>query len=114
MKNSPHRMKHQQRKAIRSAQREETYHTDPKEISSEGAKKKNVTSAKKAKIAKGKAESKHKHHMTSPDDVTWETEPESIHQEGKKWIKTIQKQTLETASRLQKKLRKFNFLKRKK
>lgn len=39
-------------------------------------------------------------------DVTWKTKPESIHQEGKHWIKVIQKQILDSAKRLQKKLKK--------
>lgn len=112
MKNSPHRMKHEQKKAIRQAQKEE-YEFDEK-VMKEGAKKKAVTSKKTNKIVRGKAASKKKSHMTSPDEVTWKTEPESIHQEGVHWIKTIQKQTIDTAGRLRKKLQKLNFLKRKK
>ncbi|MBF5059759.1 hypothetical protein [Candidatus Neptunochlamydia vexilliferae] len=111
MKNSPHRMKHQQKKAIRAAQKEE-YETKEKKML-EKDQKKALTSPKTNKIAKGKASSKKKSHMTSPKDITWETEPESIHKEGKHWIQTIQKQTLDTASRLRKKLQKLNFLKRK-
>ncbi|MCB1106907.1 MAG: hypothetical protein KDK76_02295 [Chlamydiia bacterium] len=103
-------MKHQQKKAIRSAQKKE-YETEEKEMTEE-EKKKYVTSPKTNKIAKGKAKSTKKSHKTSPQDVTWETEPESIHQEGARWIKTIQKQTLNAAGRLQKKLQKF--LKKKK
>ena len=112
MKNSPHRMKHEQKKAIRKAQKDE-YETDEKVIK-EGAKKKAVTSKRTNKIAKGKASSKKKSHMTSPKDVTWETEPESIHKEGSHWIQTIQKQTTDTAGRIRKKLQKLNFLKKKK
>ena len=112
MKNSPHRLKHEQRKAIRSAQKEE-YETQAKEMKEEEVKK-HTTSPEKAKINRGKKDPEHKHHKTSPDDVTWETEPESIHKEGSSWIQTIQKQTLDTASRLQKKLQKLSFLKRKK
>lgn len=112
MKNSPHRMKHQQKKAIRQAQKEE-FETDEK-VMKPKAKKKAVTSKRTNKIAKGKAGSKKKSHMTSPEEVTWETEPESIHQEGAHWMKTIQKQTIDKARRLQKKLQKFNFLRKKK
>ncbi|QVL57365.1 MAG: hypothetical protein KFB93_08295 [Simkaniaceae bacterium] len=112
MKKSPHRMKHEQKKAIRQAQKEE-YKTDEKVIKEE-AKKKAVTSKRTNKIAKAKASSKKKSHKTSPDEVTWETEPESIHKEGAHWIKTIQKQTTDKAGRLRKKLQKLNFLKKKK
>lgn len=112
MKNSPHRMKHEQRKAIREAQKEE-YQTEDKEMKEED-KEKFVTSSKTNKIAKGKAASKKKSHMTSPDDVTWETEPEHIHQEGERWSETVQKQTLDTAGRLRKKLQKFKLFRKKK
>jgi len=112
MKNSPHRMKHEKRKAIREAQKE-GYQTEKKEMP-DSEKKHYVTSPKRQKIAQAKASSKKNSHMTSPDDVTWETEPESIHPEGDHWMKTIQKQTLDTAGRLQKKLQKLNFLKKKK
>jgi len=112
MKNSPHRMKHEQRKAIRQAQKEE-YETEKKEMKEED-KKKFVTSSKTNKIAKSKATSKKKSHMTSPDDVTWETEPENIHKEGEHWMKTIQKKTLEATGRFHKKLNKIKFFKKKK
>lgn len=105
-------MKHEQKKAIRKAQKEE-YETDEK-VMKEGAKKKAITSKKTNKIAKGKTGSKKKSHKTSPEDVTWETEPESIHKEGSHWIQTIQKQTSDATGRLRKKLQKFNFLKKKK
>ncbi len=112
MKNSPHRMKHEQKKAIRKAQKTE-YESEEKVMQNKAIKKA-VTSKKTNKIAKGKAGSKRKSHKTSPDAVTWETEPESIHQEGKHWIQMIQKQALDSAGRLNKKLQKFNFLKKKK
>ncbi|MCB1084555.1 MAG: hypothetical protein KDK60_00460 [Chlamydiia bacterium] len=104
-------MKHEQKKAIRAAQKEE-FEKETSEIT-EKAKKKAVTSRKTNKAARGKARSKKKSHMTSPKEVTWETEPESIHKEGEHWVKTIQKQTLDAAGHLQKKLQKFNFLKKK-
>jgi len=112
MKNSPHRMKHEQKKAIREAQKQEA-ETDPSEIS-EKQKKTYLSSPENLKKSKAKISSKHKHHMSSPDEVSFHTEPESIHQEGKKWIKTIQKQTLDAASKLQKKFQKFSNSKRKK
>lgn len=112
MKNSPHRMKREQKKAIRKAQKEE-YETDEK-VMKKSAKKKAITSKKTHKVARGKASSKKKSHMTSPKDVTWETEPESIHKEGIHWIQTIQKQTTDAAGRIRKKLQKLNFLKKKK
>jgi len=105
MKNSPHRMKHEQKKAIREAQKKE-YETEEKKIKEE-EQKKHVTSSKTNKSARGKVGSKKKSHMTSPDDVTWKTEPENIHPKGEHWIKTVQKQTLNAANRLQKKLQKF-------
>ena len=88
----PQRAKREQKKAIRKAQKEETYATEESEIS----------------------EKQKKTYVTSPSEVDWETEPESIHKEGEHWIRTVQKQTLDAAGRLQKKLQKFNFLKRKK
>ncbi|MDN3509416.1 MAG: hypothetical protein P0S93_05345 [Candidatus Neptunochlamydia sp.] len=106
MKNSPHRMKHEQKKAIRKAQKEE--HETDGEVMQESAKKKAVTSKRANKIAKGKISSKKKSHMTS------ETETESTHKEGSHWIQTIQKQTTDTADRIWKKLQKLNFLKKKK
>lgn len=105
-------MKHQQKKAIRQAQKQEI-ETEEK-VMKPKAKKKAVTSKRTNKIAKGKANSRKKSHMTSPKEVTWETEPESIHQEGSHWIQTIQKQTINKARRLQKKLQKLNFLRKKK
>ena len=105
MKNSPHNIKHQQKKAIRSAQDEE-YQTEEKQIK-EKAIKRGATSEKTNKTTKGKIGSKKKSHKTTPGEVTWETEPDSIHREGGRWIQTIQKQTLDAAGRLQKKLRKF-------
>ena len=101
MKNSPHRMKHERSKAIRSAQKEE-YETDTKMIT-ENEKKKGITSEHTNKIVRGKGLSKKTSHMTSPSDVTWETEPEHIHQEGARWTASIQKKTLDMAGRLQKK-----------
>jgi|JI10StandDraft_1071094.scaffolds.fasta_scaffold130150_2 hypothetical protein len=112
MKNSPHRIKHEQKKAIRQAQKQEIV-TDEKAMTPQ-AKERAVTSKRTNKIAKGKANPKKKSHQTSPSEVTWETEPESIHQEGSHWIKTIQKQTINKARRLQKKLQKLNFLRKKK
>ena len=105
MKNSPHRRKHEQRKAVRQAQKE-TYETDEKRPS-EKQKKTYLSSPENVKKSKARASSKHKHHMTSPDDVTFETEPESIHKEGEHWIKTVQKQTIEHANRFQQKFQKF-------
>jgi hypothetical protein len=113
MKNSPHRLKHEQKKAIRQAQKEEVYESDLSRVS-EKDKKSYLASPRRVKIAEGKASSKHTHRMTSADEVNWETEPESIHIEGERWTKTVQKQTLDAAGRLQKKLQKWNFLKRKK
>ncbi len=107
MKNSPHRRKHEMKKAIRQAQKME-YETEPKEVS-EKTKKTYLSSPEKVKISKARASSKHKHHMTSPDEVTWETEPEHIHQEGKSWARKVQKRTLEHAQRVQKKLQKIRF-----
>ena len=104
MKKSPHHIKHKRSKAIREAQNTE-YQQEIKEMQDKD-KKKFLTSSKTNKIAIGKAASKKKSHMTSPSDVTWKTEPESIHQEGKCWIKVIQKQILNRAKRLQKKLKK--------
>ncbi|WP_420421184.1 hypothetical protein [Simkania sp.] len=109
----PNRVKREQKKAIRQAQKEETYETEESEIK-EKQKKTYMSSSRKVKISKAKTASKRKSHMTSPSEVDWETEPESIHQEGEHWVRTVQKQTLSAAGRLQKKLQKFNFLKRKK
>ena len=112
MKNSPHRIKHEQKKAIRQTQKKE-YKTDEK-VMKKSARKKAVTSKKTNKIARGKATSKKKSAMSSPKDVTWKTEPESIHQTGSHWIQTIQKKTIAATKRLRKKLQKLHFLKKKK
>jgi len=71
-----------------------------------------ITSPKTNKIARARVASKKKSHQTSPSDVTWETEPESIHQEGKHWIKNLRKQTLNAAKKLQKHLERYNRKKR--
>ena len=113
MKNSPHRLKHEQKKAIRKAQKEETYETEPSEIK-EKQKKTYLSSPRSVKISKARTSSKHKHHMTTPGEVDFETEPESIHKEGEHWLKTVKKQTLDAAGRLQKKMQKVNFLRNKK
>lgn len=105
MRNSPHRMKHEQKKAIRSAQKKE-YEIEESALKEEEVKK-HVTSKKTNKSARGKAASKKKSKKASPQDVTWETEPDNIHKEGEHWMKTIQKQTLDAGRRLQKKLQKF-------
>jgi hypothetical protein len=103
--NSPHRRKHTQKKAIREAQKQE-YETEASKIT-EKEKKKYVTSKKTNKVTRGKAQSNKKSHKTSPDDVTWQTEPDSAHREGTRWIETVQKQTLDVAAKLSKKLQKF-------
>lgn len=105
-------MKHEQKKAIRQAQKEE--YVSEKKVPTQETIKKATTSKKTNKVTKGKAASKKKSHMTSPSEVTWKTEPESIHQEGLHWLKTIQKQTINASGRLRKKLQKLNFLKKKK
>ena len=89
MKNSPHRMKHEQKKAIRKYQKQE-YETEETKISEE-EQKKHLTSSKTNKSARGKAGPKKKSHMATPKDVTWQTEPESIHREGKNRIERVQK-----------------------
>ena len=110
MKHSPHKLKHQKHKAIRKTQ-DTDYQTDAKEIK-DHSKKIYVTSAKKSKINRAKASSSHKHHKTSPKDVTWKTEPDSAHREGPHWVRVIQKQTKDAALRLRKRLQKINFFKR--
>ena len=104
MKNSPHRIKHEQRKAIREAQKE--VYQENEEVKKE-EKKNFVTSPKTNKVVQNKVKSKKTSHMTSPDDVTWETEPESLHKEGRYWMKIIQKKTLDSAKRIQKKFKLF-------
>jgi len=111
MRHSPHRMKHEQKKAVRQAQKQE-YMTDEKMIK-EKAKKRAVTSKRTNKIVREKALSRKKSAMSSPKDVTWKTEPESIHKEGRRWVETIQKQTLNAAKRLRKRFQKLNFLTKK-
>ncbi|MEM7175588.1 MAG: hypothetical protein AAF443_06660 [Chlamydiota bacterium] len=101
MKHSPHKLKHQKHKAIQKVQ-DTDYQTDTKEIQ-ESSKKIYLTSLKRSKIAHAKASSPHKHHKTSPSDVTWETEPDSAHREGTRWVRVIQKQTKDAALRLYRK-----------
>ena len=112
MKGSPHKIKHTRKKAIRSAQKK-TAETDSKQLKSKDIKKSTIT-AKRAKINRGKADPKHRHHKTSPKEVTWETEPESIHKKGARWLVGIQKKTLETSFLLKKRLNKIKFFKGKK
>lgn len=113
MKRSPHHLKHEQKKAIRKSQKEEVYQTDKKEMTAR-EKKKYLSSPHCVKISEAKLASKHKHHMTSPKEVDWQTEPKSTHPEGLRWMRTIQRQTLSMAVRLRKKLQKFPFFGRKK
>lgn len=104
MKRSPHKYKHRKHKEVVKAQFLD-YQQDAKGIdpSYHGY----VTSSKKAKINRGKADPQHKHHKTSPKDVTWETEPDSMHREGRHWVRVIGKQTKETARRIGKKMQRF-------
>ncbi|MGE0199237.1 MAG: hypothetical protein AB7N99_05770 [Simkaniaceae bacterium] len=112
MKKSPHRMKHEQRKAVRQAQKQE-YEQEEKVMQEEDIKK-NITSSHTNKIVKNKTASKKKSHKTTPGEVTWKTEPDSIHKEGEYWTKTLQKQTIDAAGRLKKKLQKFKLFRKKK
>ena len=105
MGNSPRRIKHQVQKAVKKAQTE-GYEKEKGEAD-EKLKKIYLASPEKVKKLKGKAASKHKHHQTTPGiEVTYQTEPNSIHLEGLSWPQTTQKQNLEGASRLQRKLEK--------
>jgi len=113
MKNSPHRLKHEQKKAIRQAQKEQAYEEEEKKPTKK-QKKTYTSSSRKVKIVEGKAESEHKSHYTGAKEVDLGVDGESVHQEGEHWIRTVQKQTLNAASRIQKKLQKLPFLKRKK
>jgi len=101
MKKSPHHIKHQCSKAVKKAQKEKVLQEDKKMKDSE--KKKFITSFRTNKIARGKVSPKKKSHMTSTDEVNWKTEPQSIHKEGEYWIKTLQKQILESARCVQRK-----------
>ena len=92
MKGSPHKMKHARKKAIRSAQKQEA-EKDLKQMKAKEIKK-STTSPQTAKINRGKVNPKHQHHKTSPKDVTWATEPESIHQKGARWLAEIQKKNI--------------------
>ena len=112
MKRSPHRLKHEQKKAIRQAQREAVDKKEPGELNKK-QKKTYLSSPRKVKISKAKVTSKHKHHMTSPNEVTFQTEPENIHQEGEYWIRKVQRKTLNATNHFQKKLQKLNFLRKK-
>ena len=112
MKKSPHRLKHEKAKAIREAQKQ-GYQQEEKVIKDK-EKKIHITSSKKAKINRSKANPSHKHHKTSPDEVTWETEPDSPHREGARWIETVKKQTMSATSHLRRKLEKKGLFKKKK
>lgn len=99
-------MKHERNKAVRESQKKDVLQEAKKMKDSE--KKKFITSFRMNKIARGKVSPRKKSHMTSPDEVTWKTEPQSIHKEGEHWVKTLQKQILESARYVQ---RKFTHLK---
>ena len=118
-KNSPHRHAHNKRKAIRDAQKE-PYETPPSTCSDK-TKKTYLSSKDSIRRTQAKLLSKRKHHLTTPKEVGFLTEPESIHQEGQHWTQTIQTQTLSRTQSLQHKLQKkreslkqFFTLKRKK
>ncbi len=103
MKNSDHHRKHLRKKAIREAQKL-TYETDPKQISESELHKQtcdpNTLLQKEHRITSSGKRSK----MANPKEVTWETEPESLHQEGKRWMETSKKQSLDKGYRLRDKM----------
>ena len=114
MKNSPHQLNHRKKKAIREAGKDEkAYEKEAGEISKK-QKKLYLASPHTLKISKAKARSKHKHHTSSFSEDEGKINPESLHQEGEHWMRAIQKKTLNTANRLQKKLQKLTLFGRKK
>lgn len=100
MKASPHKWKHQAHKAVRQAQKSE-YQQEEKLANPEEIKR-YYTSPKKAKIYRGKVDPAHKHHKTSPQEVNWQTEPDSVHKEGFYWVEVIRKKTKEGRVRFRK------------
>lgn len=103
MKKSPHKYKHMRKKAVRKAQSEEPIQ---KEISSPLFEFMKVwlSSPKSVKRNRGRARTTHRSKHTSPEEVTFQTEPEHIHFEGVKWIKNTQKKIVDATVRLSKKL----------
>ncbi len=63
-----------------------------------------LASSKTVKINRGKTNRKVSR-RASPQDVSYLTEPEHVHQEGRHWINVIQKQTIHFASKLTAKLK---------
>lgn len=107
MKQSPHAIKHKRKKTVRKAQtQEEMLHDEkkiPKEQLEDYKKRKFITSNDKLEEKKSHLKG-HKSKRTSPKEVTFETEPEHIHQEGEYWIKRTQRQIVENTSRFTKRL----------
>lgn len=106
MKNSYHRNRHQRKKSIKEAERA-GYAQEEKAGWNESEKARYFTSDKKLKIDKGKADPSKKHYQTSPKDTSWQTEPDSIHKEGKKWLSTTNKKMQSQAKRLKAKMDKY-------
>ena len=104
MKNSPHKHKHEKHKAVRKAQ--DLEYVSP-EKTFQPSKYTFFHSKKKRKIDAKKASSLKNHHKTSPRDVTWHTEPDDAHREGRHWLQVIKKQAKDGAEKLRQKLQKI-------
>ena len=85
MKQSPTRLKKATRKAVRKAQSEEPIRRDAKRPTA-AQKKRTLSTRAQVKKKVGRATSTSKSKRTSPKEVRHQTEPESIHIEGLKWL----------------------------
>ncbi len=105
MSHSPHRNRHLQKKAVRQAQHLD-YESDEK-VPTDKQIHKACTSPKVAKENREKAKSHQKEgHITTPKETTFQTEPESIHQEGRRWKEVVQKQDTDRTQRIDHKMQK--------
>ncbi|PCI78041.1 hypothetical protein COB21_01735 [Candidatus Aerophobetes bacterium] len=106
MKNSYHRNRHLRKKSIKEAEKE-GYATDEKAGWDEKEKERYFTNDKKLNIDRGKVNPNKKHSKTSPKETTWHTEPDNIHKEGKRWMRTVVEQTKSRAKNLKSKIDKY-------
>ncbi len=125
MRNSPHNMQHKRRKNVRDIAKEDyipddnvpkpnNYTADAPPENLEGQKKKRYKRRKSQlnSLKEGMQEKKAKLHskrakFQNPDEVDYETEPESVHVEGAKWKQVIRSQTLDRAKKLKNRLERY-------
>ncbi|GAB4184406.1 MAG: hypothetical protein Tsb0015_00260 [Simkaniaceae bacterium] len=125
MGNSPHKMNHKRNKNIRNISKDDYIpddnHLKPKDYQDDeppsdfdGQKRTRYTRSKSHldSMKDGMQQKKSKFHskrakFQNPDEVDYETEPESIHVEGAKWIQVVKMQAIDRAKKLKKRLERY-------